>query len=270
VGLKKLTGDRSVENYDFEAVQEMRRREEEEAYEEEADYEQPPPIEEEHMEEVSNVKARLSRKRPKPDSRPWREPEAGEELSLPPLPSLDGMTDEQVGELIADRLHERKPEIVVNVVKIMGREVALSLYNDTREIESQGGLMIVNQARRRTSGGVFLFKLKGQHPTREQQQAIFPPDLDRIALRKKQKAHRRYKDREAQKARSAFPLPACAEKEEGEADFPEAACAEKEEGEDSEDEGPTAPTVTPLGSSDEEVPQGDLINGTLAAEEMEN
>ena len=31
----------------------------------------------------------------------------------------------------------------VNVVKIMGREVALSLYNDTREIESQGGLMIV-------------------------------------------------------------------------------------------------------------------------------
>ena len=82
------------------------------------------------------------------------------------------------------------PFCAVNVVKVMGREVALDLYNDTREIESEGGIIMKNQRERLASGGVFLTLLKEKNPSREQDAAIFPHDKKRQKAFRKQKEHK--------------------------------------------------------------------------------
>ena len=39
---------------------------------------------------------------------------------------------------------------------MVGAEVALEIFNKTKDIESKGGMMIKNGERRRTPGGVFM------------------------------------------------------------------------------------------------------------------
>ncbi len=48
----------------------------------------------------------------------------------------------------------------MNAVELLGRETACKLFNQTRDIEGSGGLMVVDKSRRRTPGGVFLFLLR--------------------------------------------------------------------------------------------------------------
>ncbi|KAB7506030.1 Phosphorylated adapter RNA export protein [Armadillidium nasatum] len=65
-----------------------------------------------------------------------------------------------LGNVIADALFEQKPELIVRVVEVLGHEKALELYRSTQKMEKEGGMMINNGSRRRTSGGVFLNLLK--------------------------------------------------------------------------------------------------------------
>ena len=65
-----------------------------------------------------------------------------------------------LGEELANRLCEPKTELMVGVVDLIGVDVALELFQKTRHIESGGGMMIKNNARRRTPGGVFLHLLR--------------------------------------------------------------------------------------------------------------
>ncbi|RXG70935.1 Phosphorylated adapter RNA export protein [Armadillidium vulgare] len=67
---------------------------------------------------------------------------------------------EKLGNVIADALFEQKPELIVRVVEVLGHEKALELYRNTQKMEKEGGMMINNGSRRRTSGGVFLNLLK--------------------------------------------------------------------------------------------------------------
>jgi len=71
-----------------------------------------------------------------------------------------------LGEELANRLCEPKTELIVGVVELVGPEVALELFRKVRHIESEGGMMIKNNARRRTPGGVFLHLLRemGSNP----------------------------------------------------------------------------------------------------------
>ena len=45
-------------------------------------------------------------------------------------------------------------------MEIVGVDVALDLFNKTKDIESKGGMMIKNGERRRTPGGVFMQLLR--------------------------------------------------------------------------------------------------------------
>ena len=65
---------------------------------------------------------------------------------------------------MANKLSEPKTQLIVGVVEIVGREVALELYDRTRQLESGGGMMIKNGERRRTPGGVFLQLLRDAAP----------------------------------------------------------------------------------------------------------
>ncbi|KHJ75134.1 hypothetical protein OESDEN_25250 [Oesophagostomum dentatum] len=68
---------------------------------------------------------------------------------------------EQLGDEIAKAMGERDPKTVKSIVQACGVEKAIALFEETRNVESHGGMMTDNGQRRRTPGGVFisLFKL---------------------------------------------------------------------------------------------------------------
>ncbi len=91
-------------------------------------------------------------------------------MSIPPpgvartLPDLvdrsEAISDEDLGLELATRLSEPKTRLVIGVVDLVGREIALELFDRTRQIELDGGMMIKNGERRRTPGGVYLQLLR--------------------------------------------------------------------------------------------------------------
>ncbi|XP_018010081.1 phosphorylated adapter RNA export protein [Hyalella azteca] len=211
IGLKKLEGDRNVENYDFRAAQQLRKAEaaslqapeddEEEEGELHDDLEDGE-MKEEFVEEAPKLTARLSRKRPmshrvyQPPPVPVPTAAPGEPLLLPAIDASQHPTDKSLALVIASALQENKPQIIVNVVEQFGREFAMQLYNDTREQERQGGLMIVTGDRRRTSGGVFLQLLKKSNPSKDKLAVIFPPDEAHQQWRRRRRAVHRRRNRE--------------------------------------------------------------------------
>uniref|UniRef100_A0A183FW66 Phosphorylated adapter RNA export protein n=1 Tax=Heligmosomoides polygyrus TaxID=6339 RepID=A0A183FW66_HELPZ len=76
------------------------------------------------------------------------------------------ITLEQLGDEIGKAMGERDPKTVKNIVNVCGMEKALALFEETRKVESTGGMMTENGQRRRTPGGVFisLFKLDSEIP----------------------------------------------------------------------------------------------------------
>ena len=65
-----------------------------------------------------------------------------------------------LGEELANRLYEPKMDLMIGVVDVVGMDIALDLFQKTRHIESGGGMMIMNNERRRTPGGVYLHLLR--------------------------------------------------------------------------------------------------------------
>lgn len=65
-----------------------------------------------------------------------------------------------LGEELAAKLQEPKTDLMIGVVDVVGVEVALELFEETRQLEAGGGLMIMNNERRRTPGGVYLHLLR--------------------------------------------------------------------------------------------------------------
>src|SRR5689334_18937481 len=77
---------------------------------------------------------------------------------------------------LATLLHETQPvprKQIKRVVQTCGIEFARELYKATAEIEDQGGLMLPDNSRRRTRGGVF-FHLVRSKIDAAQRQIIFP------------------------------------------------------------------------------------------------
>merc|ERR1712142_1383737 len=92
-----------------------------------------------------------------------------EVLSLPGQPrqipdiaeeSLVEGTDEEFGKELSERLHEEKDDMIISLVKLLGRRVVLHFFKETQKVEMNGGMVIDNGARRRTAGGVMLYLMK--------------------------------------------------------------------------------------------------------------
>merc|ERR1712240_10310 len=69
-------------------------------------------------------------------------------------------TDEEFGEEVAERLKEEKEEMMISLVKFVGRKVVWDFFKETQRIEGEGGMVINNGARRRTPGGVLFHLLR--------------------------------------------------------------------------------------------------------------
>ncbi|XP_062985541.1 phosphorylated adapter RNA export protein [Elgaria multicarinata webbii] len=82
--------------------------------------------------------------------------------------------EEKVADEIAYRLCEPKKDLIIRVVKIIGKKKSIELLMETAEVEQNGGLFIMNGTRRRTPGGVYLNLLKNTPSvTGEQIKEIF-------------------------------------------------------------------------------------------------
>ncbi|KAG8179744.1 hypothetical protein JTE90_025077 [Oedothorax gibbosus] len=72
---------------------------------------------------------------------------------------LDGAGTEAARKIVKI-LGEQKPYLIFRVVKEVGIEKAMELLRKTEEVEEKGGMMIKNNSRRRTPGGVYFQLLK--------------------------------------------------------------------------------------------------------------
>jgi hypothetical protein len=85
----------------------------------------------------------------------------------------------EVAEQIAAQLGEAEAEprkTIYRAVKKLGRDQAQLFVQKALEIESAGGLMVPDQSRRRTIGGIFFFLIKTEVPA-EVTRHIFPRRL---------------------------------------------------------------------------------------------
>ena len=81
-----------------------------------------------------------------------------------------------VAQEIASALGETESKPCAQIAAIIqhcGIEFAQTLLHETQDIESQGGMMLQNESRRRTAGGVF-FHLARRRMSRETAKVIFP------------------------------------------------------------------------------------------------
>jgi len=88
-----------------------------------------------------------------PPGKPRQIPDIAEE-------NLIEGTDEEFGEELSERLKEEKVDMIIDLVKIVGRRDVWNFFKETQKIEASGGLEINNGARRRTAGGVMLHLLR--------------------------------------------------------------------------------------------------------------
>jgi len=110
---------------------------------------------------LGDKKVRLDRYRNEvlpPPGAPRQIPDIAEE-------SVVEGTDEEFGAEIASRLQEEKVEMIVDLVKILGRRKVWEFFQETQKVEAKGGMMINNGARRRTAGGVLMHLLRTAQDT---------------------------------------------------------------------------------------------------------
>ena len=131
--------------------------------------------------------------------------EETEQKQVQPRPQLtpEQQANRQAALRIADALGERVtgPRAqVVRVVRVLGIERAEAFHQQALEVEAAGGMMLPDNSRRRTPGGVF-FKLVRDGVSEEERSAIFPPQPW-------QKQHGERPRSAASGAPAASPLPA--------------------------------------------------------------
>lgn len=88
-----------------------------------------------------------------------------------PRKELKKLTDE-IAELLSES-HSTAKDQIRRIIIMWGMEHARQLYEETIAIEAQGGLMVPDNSRRRTPGGVY-FYLARKQATPEQREIIFP------------------------------------------------------------------------------------------------
>jgi len=69
-------------------------------------------------------------------------------------------SEQEFATLLAERLGEEKPALIEGFVAKFGKKSSHDVYKLTQKKEMEGGIETNNGARRRTSGGVFLYLIK--------------------------------------------------------------------------------------------------------------
>ncbi|CAG9858981.1 unnamed protein product [Phyllotreta striolata] len=97
---------------------------------------------------------------------------------------------EDIANEIANKLCEEKVDLVMRVIKVLGKEKAIEIFQETKELEAEGGMLIMNRTRRRTPGGVYFHLVRHDyHITYDQRNEIFGEERRQIKkiVKEKQK-----------------------------------------------------------------------------------
>lgn len=84
--------------------------------------------------------------------------------------------DQPLIDQIATELGETAPQALAQlrrIVRVLGRDRALAFLRQTQEVESQGGMLLPDGSRKRTTGGVSFRLVRDQVPP-EERRAVFP------------------------------------------------------------------------------------------------
>jgi PHAX RNA-binding domain len=79
---------------------------------------------------------------------------------LPEMSASLDSTEEEFGQDLAIKLEEENVELMIKTVAVIGKEASLNFFKKTQHMELKGGMMTMNNFRRRTPGGLFLFLIK--------------------------------------------------------------------------------------------------------------
>lgn len=93
--------------------------------------------------------------------------------------------------------------LIGRVVDIIGKEKAIDFFQKTKEIEENGGMLIMNGSRRRTAGGVYFWLVKNdKHIPQEKIREIFYYDQKETSEQRKKASinDRRQKTQELMKS----------------------------------------------------------------------
>ncbi|CCD72401.1 Phosphorylated adapter RNA export protein [Caenorhabditis elegans] len=84
------------------------------------------------------------------------------------------LSTKELGTQMAAAMGEKDPDTVKKITNAIGSELSIKLFNETKEIEQNGGMKTADGSRRRTPGGVFitLFKMDSS-VSREIKDGIF-------------------------------------------------------------------------------------------------
>ncbi|CAH0590116.1 unnamed protein product [Chrysodeixis includens] len=86
-------------------------------------------------------------------------------------------TADVIAKEISENLSEDKKDLVEHIIQIVGAEKAIEIYKETQRVEADGGLLIINGTRRRTSGGLYFYLLKNDPDvTQEMVSQMFSED----------------------------------------------------------------------------------------------
>ncbi|XP_069138499.1 phosphorylated adapter RNA export protein-like [Argopecten irradians] len=126
----------------------------------------------------------------------------------PNISRIDEVTDtdpeERVIKAITDMLDEPNTDLFGRIVSIVGRSLALKFAYQTKNVESAGGLLTNDGARRRTPGGVYIQLLKkSKDVTKEQTKEIFAEE--ELKYKREQRKMKRAKRRRQVQLRSMLP-----------------------------------------------------------------
>ncbi|KAL6117089.1 phax [Pungitius sinensis] len=100
--------------------------------------------------------------------------------------------EDRVTDEIAHRLQEPKKDLIVRIVKIIGKKKAIELLGETATLEESGGVYTMDGSRRRTPGGVYLNLLKNTPSiSKSQVRKVFSEEHEKECKSKKAAQKRR-------------------------------------------------------------------------------
>ncbi|KAK9871871.1 hypothetical protein WA026_015118 [Henosepilachna vigintioctopunctata] len=101
-------------------------------------------------------------------------------------------TAEEIARDIANKLYEQKEELILKVLSAIGKEKCFDIFKETKETEANGGMLIMNETRRRTPGGVFLYLVRcDESITRKQKDEIFNDERNKHKKNLKEKRRKK-------------------------------------------------------------------------------
>ncbi|KAL1513673.1 hypothetical protein ABEB36_003052 [Hypothenemus hampei] len=116
----------------------------------------------------------------------------GNPRKIPNLEVDENSKEEDIVKDIASKLNEERDDLILKVIQVMGKSTCIEKFKETQQIESEGGMPIMNLTRRRTPGGVFLYLVRNDYN-------ITPDQINQIFAEARQKSLATKKDLKKQR-----------------------------------------------------------------------